>query len=378
MLGWMGRLLGRSAARRGARAHPPGSDRPGPAEPTRFSEPPSAGQGSRSAPAQGAGAAPREPEAGDPFAPFALALGLEVPEPEPENADPDPEDALLAQRVLEHFRRNRPGPASAPSLSLQLLNLVASPRAEVGEMVRLISADAALSAGVLTVANSVAYRGLDEIETVRAAVVRLGLDEVARVAGAVGARTLFSPKLKAELAAHGRRHGALFHRALAVATAAGALALSRRNGRSDRAYLGGMLCDVGKSIALRSVAALGADPGAAPPDPARVERVLEMVHVEVGGECHQEWNLPRYLTVMAVRHHDREIPPDPEFVDLHAVRLCGALLDLRSGGPAARAARETVQSAAALGLGPPAVRAVDADIRAAAGRAAIAFGIELA
>ena len=234
-------------------------------------------------------------------------------------------DLELAALLLQHFRKNRPGPAAAPSLSLRLLNLVASPRAEVAEMVRLISADPALSAGVLTVANSVVHRGQDEIETVRAAVVRLGLEEVARVAGAVGARSLFNPRLRAELAVHGRSFSALFHRALTVAGGAAALALQVKGGRSDRAYLGGMLVDVGKSIGLRSLVALKDLPGAPQNDPARAARALELVHVEVGGECHQEWSLPQYLTVMAVRHHDPEIPADPEFVDLHAVRLCGAL-----------------------------------------------------
>ncbi|HET6410809.1 MAG TPA: HDOD domain-containing protein [Anaeromyxobacter sp.] len=315
-------------------------------------------------------------EGADPFAPYARALGVLVPEREREEAEDDAEDLLLAERVLDHFRRNRPGPASAPSLSLRLLELVASPRAEVGEMVRLISADAALSAGVLTVANSAAYRGLEEVETVRAAVVRLGLEEVARVAGAVSARNLFSPSAKAERAARGKAFGALFHRALTVATGAAALTLGRKDARSDRAYLGGMLFDVGKSIALRSLSAL--ETQGATTEAARMERVLDRVHVEVGGECHQEWNLPRFLTVIAVRHHDREIPADPEFSELHAVRLCGALADLRAGFRPGRAGGEIAQSARALGLDPPAVRAIEAELRRAAQRVGIAFGLSLA
>jgi HD-like signal output (HDOD) protein len=351
---WLGRLLGRSAE--GGEAAPPAAAAP-PRPAVRPPPPP---------------AAPVEEE--EPFAPYARTLGVEAAPPEP--PEPGPEELALAERLLEHFRRNRPGPAAAPSLSLRLLTLVASPRADVGELVRLVSADPALSAGVLTVANSVVHRGVEEIETVRAAVVRLGLEEVARVAGAVGARSLFNPRLRAELAAHGRSFAALFHRALTVAGGAAALALQLPGGRSDRAYLGGMLSDVGKSIALRSLVALGGEPGAAPPAPELAARALERVHLEVGGECHQEWCLPQYLTVIAVRHHDPEVPADPDFVDLHAVRLCGALLDLREPPLAARAARELLQSARALALGPRAVRALDAELKGAALRVSAAFGIE--
>jgi HD-like signal output (HDOD) protein len=319
---------------------------------------------------------PPDATGADPFAPFAAALGIPSPPSlrDPDLAEEEAGDRALADRVLDHFSKNRPGPASSPALSLRVLNLVAAQDADIAEMVRLISADPALSAGVLTVANSAYYRGLEEIETVRAAVVRLGLDEVARVVGALSAKSLFNPRLKAELAVFGPRFSALYHRALTTANGAAWLAMQHRGGRADRAFLGGMLFDVGKSISLRSIASLALQgPLAAPED--QVERVIERLHVEVGAECHQEWQLPQYLTVIAVRHHDREIPAHPDFIDLHAVRLCGALLDLRASALAPRAAPEIVQSAAALGMTPLAVRTVDTELRVVAQRVASTFGL---
>ena len=312
------------------------------------------------------------------FAPFASALGLQAPAPPPE---PDPEEEAASEesaaRVLAHFQANRPGPASAPTLSMRILTLVAAPETDVSELARLVSSDPALAAGVLTVANSPALRGLSETETVRDAITRLGFEEVARVAGAVSARSLFNPRLKAELAAHGPRFAALYRRAFTVANGAAWLALQRRNGRSDRAFLGGMLHDVGKTIALRSVAALLREgrlqlPGGDP----QVARLLDSVHLEIGGEVHQEWGLPQYLTVMAVRHHDESIPGDAEFEALHEVRLVAALQDLADEPAfAARAATEVVQSAAALGMGPLQARELCAELRAASHRASTTFGL---
>jgi HD-like signal output (HDOD) protein len=364
MLGWLARLFRRT---QGDAARPAA---PAPADGAPAARPAPSGPGAPASPP--AAAAP----SGPPFAPFAKALGVEVPPPppDPELDAPAEEDLVLAERLLAHFRKNRPGPASAPSLSLRVLNLVATRDVDVAEMVRLVSGDPALSAGVLTVANSTYYRGLQEIETVKAAVVRLGVHEVARVAGALAARSLFNPRLRAELAAFGPRFAGLYARALTVANGAAFVALDRRGGRPDRAFLGGMLHDVGASIGLRSAAALELSEAAV--SAARLDRVLDRVHVEVGAECHQEWQLPQYLTVIAVRHHDREIPGDAEFGDLHAVRLCAALLDLRAPATAPRAAAELVQSAGALGMGPYAVRQVDAEMKEAAQRVASAFGVE--
>jgi HD-like signal output (HDOD) protein len=317
---------------------------------------------------------PEPPEA-DPFAPYRRALCVEIPPEAPIDEATEAGDRELAERILAHFRANKPPPASFPALAMQILNLIARPDAEVAELARLIGRDPALSASILSVANSAYYRAAMEIETVRDAITRLGLNEVGRVAGAVSARTLFNPRMRAEQAVFGPRWSGLFHRAITVASGAAWLSLRNRRVRSDRAYLGGLLHDVGTSVALRSLAALVLDGKVKPaPDDARIARVLERVHTEVGGEAHQTWNLPHYLTVLAVRHHDAEIPDGEEFIDLHAVRLAAAVEDLR--GPfAARAAGELVQSAGALRLDPFAVRALAAELRAAEARTAALFGI---
>ena len=291
--------------------------------------------------------------------------------------DPEQEvsDRDLAGRILTHFRANKPPPASFPALSLQILNLVARADVEVAELARLVARDPALSAGILSAANSAYYRGAMEIETVRDAITRLGMNEVGRVAGAVSARTLFNPRMRAEQTVFGPRWNGLFHHAVTVASGAAWLALRNRSVRSDRAYLGGLLHDVGMSIALRSLAALVLDGKLDPrPDDARIDRVLDLVHAEVGGEAHQQWGLPQYLTVLAIRHHDPEIPASEEFIDLHAVRLASAIEDLHSPF-SARGARELVQSAAALKLDPFAVRALASELRAAEARTAALFGI---
>jgi HD-like signal output (HDOD) protein len=318
--------------------------------------------------------APAEPASDDPFLPFALALGVEPPQdPPPVPPEERAEDARVAALVRERFAASRPEPSSFPAVALQILSLAADPQADAQALARLVARDPALSAGVLSVANSPVYRGAMEVETIREAVARLGLDELGKVAAAVSARTLFSPQQRAVQAASGARFGELFGRAVAVGSAAAAFALRTPGARADRVYLGGLLHDVGKSLALRALAGLVLDGTLAAPAPQRLERVLDELHVELGGEAHQLWALPHYLTVLCVRHHDDAIPADPDFVDLHLVRLASALADLREPLFAARAARELAQSAAALGQGPFAVRVLATELREAEARSGRAF-----
>jgi hypothetical protein len=121
----------------------------------------------------------------------------------------------------------------------------------------------------------------------------------------------------------------------------------------------------------------GLAPLAGPAGEARLDRLLDRVHVELGAEVHQDWQLPQYLTVLAVRHHDAGIPADAEFIDLHVVRLAAAVHDLKAEPATAwRAADEILQSAAALRLDANAVRALAAELRQAEEKVAVTFGLD--
>ena len=312
-------------------------------------------------------APPPEPavDDADPFAPFARALRVEIPA-EPPAPSPADEAALaeLAGRVLAAAKAATGELVSFPAAALEIVERVHDPKADARGVAGFIARDPALAADVVSVANSAAFRGVSEIESVHEAVARLGLAEVGRVASAVAARRLLDPA--------GSRGGArattgLFVRAVAVAMAAAGAALRQRGARSDHVWLGGLLHDVGQALALQLLARLAAEPGAHLTSVGLAERVIERVHVEVGQVAIQQWALPAYLGEICAHHHDTAVPP--EAVDLHLVRLTSALARLSELTVVARAAREIVQSAGALKMDAPAVRMLATDLKAAEERA---------
>src|SRR5262249_38456322 len=161
-----------------------------------------------------------------------------------------------------------------------IINLVEDPQCDVNRLVPIIGQDAAISTKLLNVSNSVAYRGMGEIQDVRSAILKLGMREVAQIAAGVAGSSLFDVTVRAEFELFTKRWRALFFNAMTVAFAAGWLSIDRNLGRPDRVFLGGMLHDVGKSIVLRSLSALviGGTLNE-PPSDAAVERVLEELHV---------------------------------------------------------------------------------------------------
>lgn len=294
-----------------------------------------------------------------------LALTGQV-EPPPVLLTPEESDRedVLSERVLAHFRKNRPAPSALPAISLQVLNLVAEPDLSLSDLSRVVSQDPAFSAAILKVANSAAYRGVQETQTLRDAVARLGLTEVGRVAGMVSARSLFQPQVRNEFAVFGSRWNDIFAESVAAARGAAWLCMRVKRARSDHAFLAGILHDLGRSLALRSIAALCLSEQSFNVEGTEIDRVVERVHVEIGGEMHADWSLPRFPTLVAMRHHELNLPVDGEYVDVHCVRLASALVQyLRQPWRITQLKKEIDQSCAALHLDGFALRSLETQLR---------------
>lgn len=263
------------------------------------------------------------------------ALGLVfLPQPPPQEVDAA-QVARLVAAVLDHFGRNHPDPASFPAVAAQVLDVVEDPRTGARELSRIIMNDPAITARVLQVANSAYYRRLQEVETIGAAVTLLGAREVGSLAAAVASKSLFEPQTVAELEMFGARFTRLYHRAMTTAYTASYYAIARHVGRSDESFLGGMLHDIGRAIALRSIASLITTRHKAVPTPLPeplIDAVLERVHVRIATDATTSWRLPRYLVTICERQHEPDLPAQPDLRILHLVRLVSGLVDVRADG----------------------------------------------
>lgn len=309
------------------------------------------------------------------LAPHARALGLTFQLPEPLS------DAQLAQvtqlvaAVMDAASGTEDAvPSSLPSAALRMLNLAARSDVEVAELASAINQDAALTAAVLRVASSAA-QGAGEVNTVRDAVVRLGVTESARVAAAVAAKTLFSARSKQAFALFEGMFNELNVAAMSAAGGAAYLAMERGIGRSDLAYLGGMLHDVGRSLGLSVLASLTlADRAPRELDPEVLQQVLEEVHVPLGTLAIERWGLPAYLLDLCASHHDARVPQNSS--ETHLVRVVSGLILLRTRTRPQPLERlyELEQSLEVLGMTPLQTRALDAELRRRATQVRLAIG----
>ncbi len=238
-------------------------------------------------------------------------------------------DALLAQ-VLRHFEQHQPEPASFPAMASRVIDLAEHPDVDIGRLAHLIERDPAICAAVLAVANSAVNRRAEPVQSTRTAISLLGLKRVASVAVGVACRSLFDVELRVEHELFPSWWERLFHAAMTEAFAASFAAMERSRHASEGVFLAGMLHNIGKSLALRSLSGLiiaGEVPGV--PSDEAIELILQRSRVGIGVSALTTFNMPDPIVDVCRRQDEVPLGATRENVDVHYVRIVSALNELR-------------------------------------------------
>lgn len=165
--------------------------------------------------------------------------------------------------------------------------------------------DPALTGQLLKMANSSFYRGMQEVTTVRNAIVRLGLTEVSGLVTMLAQKKSFAaqdPFIREymdELWIH------------SVACALGAKWIAkecRLPSKMNEAFFAGLLHDIGKAFLLLAISDLKRDGRLGENLPRTfIEEALASLHSALGAQLLKIWNLPELYCMVARQHHDEEM-----------------------------------------------------------------------
>lgn len=177
-----------------------------------------------------------------------------------------------------------------PAVALRLQRTLARSNHGLGEVADALSADPALAARVLSVANSHLYRGTSDITTVARAVNRLGTRTVASIALAAG------------IGAAAMQPGVLFdvkyrvwRRSVTSALACQKLA-QLRTLDPEQGFLAGLLHGFGRSLAVAALEQLlAAKRPARPLSLAEWLTIAEQQRGTLAGIMAQRWELPAVI-----------------------------------------------------------------------------------
>jgi HD-like signal output (HDOD) protein/signal transduction histidine kinase len=192
-----------------------------------------------------------------------------------------------------------------PQILLRFLDEAGSDQASMDTLAELVMRDPALSARVLTVANSAAFRRGGELRSIKQSLIALGTRMVRTIASCLVVQNVFSglPGAKAQDLAGFWRHS-LFVAELARATAQ---ERSMGDAECEEAYLAGLLHDVGQLVLLGGLGkAYGTLLSRSQSEEDLVDNerpALATDHSAVGAWLVDQWQLPSLMADAILFHH---------------------------------------------------------------------------
>ena len=199
--------------------------------------------------------------------------------------------------LMDDIAENRLILPTLPELAFKIRKIVDDPDVTSKKISKIVSTDAALSARLLQVANSVFFKGLTPVDNIQTAVVRLGMGCVRNVVTSLVMRQLYQAKktraVKEEL------HKNWVHSAKVAAISQ---VFARRYTKLDpnEALLAGLIHDIG---ALPILSRATGFPEILE-DKAALHDVIVDMHTTIGKTVLEVWSFPPELIDVAAKHED--------------------------------------------------------------------------
>jgi len=289
------------------------------------------------------------------------------------SAEPDPRVEPAVAALTEYFSSNPPRLGSFPGTAARILQVFREDEPDFNRVVHELQQDAAVVTKLLNVANSAFFGGTGSVDDIRGAVLRIGMHDVSQIALGVAGQSLFEPSSRSAFSLLPAKWNELFHTSMSAAFATSWLSQVARVGRSDQAFLTGLLHDIGLPIALRGLAQLVLDSALDRSVLEVAESVLDRVHIDLGRSVTTLAGLPDYLCAAASLHHDAEV--GPEHVEVHLVRVIDGIA-ARRRAPLTPAQQDALdRSATALSLDPRWIRVAVTEYETLAAQVTRMFGI---
>ncbi len=196
-----------------------------------------------------------------------------------------------------------------PAIALRVMQVAQDPNSSAADLAVVVSSDPGLSARVLRVANSAAYRRQRDITSVQEALVMLGFLQARNIAISSAITGAYAPDALNVLF----RIKEFWRHSMAVAFRASDLAGHSRRIDVPSAFTAGILHNMGR------LAMFYADPAGV--DQAVAEAIVEEVplesvergllgydHAEIGGLLAAKWRLPLPIQEAIQQHHVDDQP----------------------------------------------------------------------
>jgi putative nucleotidyltransferase with HDIG domain len=243
-------------------------------------------------------------------------LGFEPATPE----KTDKEEMSHSDAVAEIIKRFYSGKIMLPvfpNIVKEIETLMAGKDPSVDDLAKIVEKDMVISSKLITIANSPLYKGMDDVNSLNGALVRLGLKNTLGVCSALATKNLFDSDddtLKVEM-------GKLWIHSFAVATLAKRLAEEKGFDNLETIFLMGLVHDIGKMLLIKVFVDMYPD---VPISDEDLQRVIHEIHTTFGGVLLKKMHFSKQIVNIAEFHHWEQFEENAD-KELLVISLADAL-----------------------------------------------------
>ncbi len=202
-----------------------------------------------------------------------------------------------------------------------IMQLTMDENVAIHDITKIIKVDSAITAKLISIANSNVYQGLNQIDTLEDAIVRIGFDETKQYVVALAHKQAFS-------SLNGRMQRSLegiWQHSVGTACCAKTISRLVNIEAADRIFTMALLHDIGMPVILKLLAErqteLDGDVG--------VDQIVFEHHAQVGGYVLEKLGFPREFIDVTENHHEADLEKVPleTRIVVFADRLVSSLFD---------------------------------------------------
>jgi len=226
--------------------------------------------------------------------------GITVQEVESDDLNAD-----ILEEIRQAFYHREVDLPTLPELAMRISHAVQNADADFKSVAAIVATDPVIAARTVQVANSAMYGGVSRVESVQQAITRIGLLATRAIVMTVVVKNLFTP-VTATIKHHLHRY---YHHSLRVATISHVIADRLEGFDPERAFLAGLLHDIG-TVPLLILADRHETLNR---DAALLDEVVSQLRGPVGETLLHQWGFEAELAELAL--HAEDWMREPETAD---------------------------------------------------------------
>jgi putative nucleotidyltransferase with HDIG domain len=226
--------------------------------------------------------------------------------------DKDTHAGIVAQ-IIQQFYKGKIALPVFPSIVREIQELLQGDSPSMEDLARIVEKEIVISSKMISIANSPLYKGVDAVDNLNAALLRLGMKATQGVISAVAARNIFDSKSKSLKKVLEK----LWMHSFATACLGKEIGLALGLENTENIFLMGIIHDIGKMLLLKAIADIFPDKSI---EDSELHVAIHEIHTTFGAVLLKKMRFSKAFIQIAEFHHwnsySKETEPELMIINL--------------------------------------------------------------